>query len=664
MSFRNKYLKYKEKYLNLKNLIGGAEGAGGGAAEPVQAAPEPRISYKQITPDYLDYLIKDKNPGGFLQINLIGEFNIKKFVKTFNSEHNGFNASIINNKRVKFSRTIPHIDLNTLMNLYVLLTEHERSVFTELISKDLKSKNPNITEAKLRRNIEMRLYDDYIVNILDKFKTGEYRDVREIDYQVVTGYLPSEVNTSMKYNISKFNDRPIDYETLKGYVDRFNETAPDIIGHVEEDTTKVKFIRTVAKVDFVNINDDFIEDLFNIYGKSIDDDIRLNIETINGVKVAGNLDAARINELNMRLNTFSGSLTQFGKVKFTFKFIDEVDWSRISDGYLNKCIRASYDNCCRLNISTNSRIAINNEGLRVLVATFNSRSRQFSGSVLDNNRVKFTMKLLEIDWNQITEEFLNFNLPALYTEIRVNISRYTKPDRTVEVLNNKSLVELVSTFNESQTKYSASVTNGTKVKFSPRLINIDFKDVYATLSQIIQREGDMYRMSITEYNEQPIDSSELHKLIYMNNLRYGPIIGQKLYGDNKYIFRFKPQASNITKEEIQQTITKIGSLKDFVRLSPDERESQVAINNEIQKVFDKLNNLEVYRFSKNYNTKNFTDKQGRDKMITKLTELLQNLDISATGNNTASTGNNTATASNTAAAGNTAAVGYNDNLDW
>jgi hypothetical protein len=733
MSFRNKYLKYKEKYLNLKKIIGGAkfgsESAGGGGGPELVPAPAPapapinltineitseyleknvpskgqlvvnitdatinqvqefikqfnnnnslhfnasatkrivtftrklrELNVDQINPSILNKVIPDMIPGSFENVYIINiNRNIlEPIINNFNGEQNGFNGSISEEKenkvKVKFTRTIPHIDLKDLMNPTELLTEEQHKSIEDDVKIKLGLKGVNLRKEIKR---EKEIVSD---KILEEIKTNNRKDTREINYDILTSLIPADINDSIKYNISTFHGNPIDYETVKQYINKVNETSFDIIGHVEEDTTKVEFIRTVARVEFNIINDDFIQEMFNRYGKLFDDDIRLN---------CGSVSEQDIIKLNSTLNIFSCSKTKFGKVKFTYKFIDDVDWTIISNEYLFDCISNSYDNSCRLNISTNNRVAIDNAKLIELVNAFNTGNIGFSGSVLDNNRVKITKKLLVIDWKEITEQFLNINLPYLYTEIRVNIPKYTKPDGTVQNLDNNSLVELVNTFNESQNKYSASVTNRTKVKFSPRLENIDFKDVYTILGNVIRKEGDIYRMIITLNYGQPIDSYELHKLIYMNNLSNGSIIGQKLYGDNKYIFTFKPRASNITREEIEQTITNINLLKDFTSLtSNEERKQHIAINSEIQKVFDKLNNLEVYRFSKKYNTNTFTNKQGRDKMIIKLNELLQNLDISATGNNTASTGNNTAsTGNNTASTGNNtaAAGGSDDNLAW
>jgi len=639
MSFRNKYLKYKEKYLNLKNLIGGANfgsdsaaGGGGGAAPPVR--PTPEMPHREITPDYLESNIPDPNPGSQFSV-IITDINnqeeLTRYIKNFNRERNGFNCLSTgtdgNRYIVKFTRTIIHKDLNDFMYSDELLPE-SRASLTDRIKIQLSKDEPLLTKPiAINKRIQAMIQDEYIEPELNKYKSGRMRDRRQINYGVLTAFVPPNKNDTIKYNISSFHGIPIDYTFLKNYIDQLNDSVFDIMGHVEEDTTKVQFTRIVPKVDFTMVNEEFIGHLFNMSGKSLDDDIRLNIETINGIKVANPADLVPyINELNRQLNTFSGSLTQYGKVKFTYKFPQEVDWTMISDEYLDTCLQQTNDSSCRLNISTNNRRLINNAELIELVANFNTISRYFSGSVLDNNRVKFTMRLLEIDWAQITEQFLNLNLSNLYSQIRANIPRYTRPDGTVQVLDTQSLVELVSTFNASQRKYSASVTNGTKVKFSPRLVDIDFATVYNMLPNVIQKEGDSYRMIITLNNGVPIDDGELERLIYLNNLASGSIKGQRLMGNGKYIFTFKPQASNITKEEIQRVIDNIRLLKDFHLLRTDkERDEQNAITTAIQQVFDKLNNLQVIRFSKIYNgDKLSTSQADRDKMIGKLNRLLEN----------------------------------------
>ncbi len=97
---------------------------------------------------------------------------------------------------------------------------------------------------------------------------------------------------------------------------------------------------------------------------------------------------------------------------------------------------------------------------------------------------------------------------------------------------------------------------------------------------------------------------------------------------------FSPKESLINKNiisEIKEIINDISSLKDFWMLQSDERPKQVATTEKIGKAFTKLNELinMHYGYTKNYkkfNTGNFIDSSGRNKVITNLNELIEDIE--------------------------------------
>jgi hypothetical protein len=226
------------------------------------------------------------------------------------------------------------------------------------------------------------------------------------------------------------------------------------------------------------------------------------------------------------------------------------------------------------------------------------------------------MRLYDIKWDQIianNNQFLQTQIPYQYGEFRVNV-----PQNRDEPLDNTKIIKLVDEFNKSQGVFSASVKNGTKVKFSRKILNIDFKEIDYILGGQLQNEGHTFRMKITTNDGVSMEPHEINMKIYKNNLNSAyPFRGQKRQGADKYEFILKSPTMKITKNEIMDAIDEISHM------------TSTTSTTKISEVFDKLNSLSVYPLYKNHEKWNggyiiqqLTDQRSKDRMTNKLYDLL------------------------------------------